>query len=81
MADTTESPHYQMARENTQSADEEKVRDEKLANETGVEALDGKKYYHRSPSLADDRHRRQHRCMRLEMLVMLSMLIRFPLRP
>ncbi|KAJ7791750.1 OPT oligopeptide transporter [Mycena olivaceomarginata] len=40
MADTTESPHYQMARENTQSADEEKVRDEKLANETGVEALD-----------------------------------------
>jgi hypothetical protein len=81
MADTTESPHYQMARENTQSADEEKVRDEKLANETGVEALDGKKYYHRSPSLVDDRHRRQHRCMRLEMLVMLSMLIRFPLRP
>ncbi|KAF7340470.1 Sexual differentiation process protein isp4 [Mycena venus] len=33
------SPHYQMARENTQDADE-KLPDEKLANEANIEALD-----------------------------------------
>jgi OPT family small oligopeptide transporter len=43
MADTNAvppaSPHYQMTREHTQSADE-KVPDEKLANEANIEALD-----------------------------------------
>ncbi|KAJ7115248.1 small oligopeptide transporter [Mycena epipterygia] len=39
ISDTAASPHYQMARENTQSADD-KVMDEKLANESGIEALD-----------------------------------------
>ena len=39
MADAA-SPHYQTARDQSQSADD-KVVDEKLANEAGIESLDG----------------------------------------
>lgn len=52
ISDTAASPHYQMARENTQSADD-KVMDEKLANETGVEALDGELLVSRNEPFCD----------------------------
>jgi hypothetical protein len=67
MADTTDvapaSPHYQMARENTQNVDE-KIQDDKIANEAGIDPLDGESYSCTTrPLLTIGDDRRKHRCM------------------